>query len=90
MYLIECYSINVNKTFTEREGDILSEKIKKYREQLGMTQQEMADELGLSRQNYHQKENELRKWADDDKVKIRELLRKKLDPAITIDELFYS
>ena len=68
----------------------MSEKIKKYREQLGMTQQEMADELGLSRQNYHQKENNLRKWSDSDKVKIRELLRKKLDPALTIDELFYD
>lgn len=68
----------------------MSEKIKKYREQLGMTQAEMADELGLSRQNYYQKENELRKWADSDKVKIRELLRKKLDPDMTIDELFYD
>ena len=68
----------------------MSEKIKKYREQLGMTQQEMADELGLSRQNYHQKENNLRKWADSDKVNIRELLRNKLDPALTIDELFYD
>ena len=68
----------------------MSEKIKKYRERLGMTQQEMADELGLSRQNYHQKENDLRKWADSDKVKIRELLRKKLDPDMTIDELFYD
>ena len=68
----------------------MSEKIKQYREQLGMTQQEMADELGLSRQNYHQKENDLRKWSDSDKVNIRELLRKKLDPALTIDELFYS
>ena len=68
----------------------MSEKIKKYREQLGMTQQEMADELGLSRQNYHQKENNLRKWSDSDKVNIRELLRKKLDPALTIDELFYD
>ena len=68
----------------------MSEKIKKYREQLGMTQQEMADELGLSRQNYHQKENDLRKWSDSDKVNIRELLRKKLDPALTIDELFYD
>ena len=55
-----------------------------------MTQQEMADELGLSRQNYHQKENNLRKWADSDKVNIRELLRNKLDPALTIDELFYD
>ena len=77
---------NVDKKGAER----LSEKIKQYREQLGMTQQEMADELGLSRQNYHQKENSLRKWADSDKVKIRELLRKKLDTNVTIDELFYD
>ena len=71
-------------------GDILSDKIKQYREQLGMTQQEMADEIGLSRQNYHQKEKQIRKWADGDKVNIRELLRKKLDPDITIDTLFYD
>lgn len=68
----------------------MSEKIKSYREQLGMTQQEMADELGITRQNYHQKENDLRKWSDSDKMKIRELLRKKLDPDVTIDELFYD
>lgn len=74
----------------KKRGDILSDKIRKYREQLGLTQQEMADELDLSRQNYHQKENELRKWADTDKVNIRELLRNKLDPALTIDELFYD
>ena len=79
------------KQVVDKKGaERLSEKIKKYRERLGMTQQEMADELGLSRQNYHQKENDLRKWADSDKVKIMELLRKKLDPDMTIDELFYD
>lgn len=65
-------------------------KIKEYREQLGLTQEEMADELELSRQNYNQKENEQRKWNDSDKIKIRELLKEKLDPDITIDEIFYS
>lgn len=55
-----------------------------------MTQQEMADELGITRQNYHQKENDLRKWNDSDKIEIRELLRRKIDPNITIDELFYD
>lgn len=68
----------------------MSEKIKSYREQLGMTQQEMADELGITRQNYHQKENGLRKWSDSDKLEIRKLLRRKLDSDMTIDELFYD
>ena len=77
---------NVDKKGAER----LSDKIKQYREQLGMTQQEMADELGITRQNYHQKENDLRKWNDSDKIEIRELLRRKIDPNITIDELFYD
>lgn len=79
------------KQIVDKKGaERLSDKIKQYREQLGMTQQEMADELGITRQNYHQKENDLRKWNDGDKIEIRELLRRKIDPNITIDELFYD
>lgn len=68
----------------------MSDKIKRYREEIGMTQQEMADAIGISRQNYHQKENSLRNWNDSDRLKIRKLMREKLDPNITIDELFFD
>lgn len=67
----------------------MDEKIKKYREQLDMTHQEMADYLGISRVNYTQKENSQRKWSDSDKMKLKDLVKQRIDPKITIDDLFY-
>ena len=65
-------------------------KIKEYRERVDMTQRELAEYLGTTTQTISNKENGRTSWNDKEKLEVRKLFREKLDPAITIDELFYS
>lgn len=65
-------------------------KIKEYRERVDMTQRELAEYLGTTTQTISNKENGRTSWNDKEKLEVRKLFRDKLDPAITIDELFYS
>lgn len=65
-------------------------KIKEYRERVDMTQRELAEYLGTTTQTISNKENGRTSWNDKEKLEVRKLFRDKLDPAITIDELFYD
>lgn len=58
-----------------------------YRKKLGSTQSDMAKTLGISRQSYFRKENQLVPFTDEEKLMIKEMLIP-LFPNITIDEIF--
>lgn len=64
-------------------------KIRGYRVMIGLTQQAMADKLGITKQAYSLKELGKSPFKDRERLKIRELVRE-IKPDITIDELFYS
>lgn len=63
--------------------------VKKYRQYLGLTQQDMADILGVSKQSYWNKENERTAFSDSEKVLIKDMLVKHF-PEIKIDDIFFS
>lgn len=64
-------------------------KLKGYRVMLGLTQQAMADKLGISLQSYNNKETGKTPFNDKEKQEIKSIV-KEIKPDITIDELFYS
>lgn len=64
-------------------------EVKKYRQYLGLTQQDMADILGVSKQSYWNKENERTAFNDSEKVLIKDMLVKHF-PEIKIDDIFFS
>ncbi|ELY5748096.1 helix-turn-helix transcriptional regulator [Streptococcus uberis] len=63
-------------------------KVRGYRTMLGLTQKEMADELGISKQSYYNKENGIVSFRDSEKIQIKNLVVQ-LFPSITIDEIFF-
>ena len=63
-------------------------KIAGYRKMLGMTQQDMAKRMQISRQTYSLKENGKISFSDDEKIILKELLIQ-IFPNITIDEYFF-
>lgn len=64
-------------------------KLRGYRVMLGLTQQAMADKLGITKQSYNSKELGKSQFKDRERLIIRDLVRE-IKPDITIDELFYS
>lgn len=63
-------------------------KMAGYRGNLGMTQRQMADYLGITPQSYSNKERKETAFNDAEKKKIKELLNSYF-PSITIDEIFF-
>lgn len=59
-----------------------------YRKMLGVTQTDMANRLGISKQAYYRKEKKLVPFSDKEKVMIKEMLIQ-IFPEITIDEIFF-
>jgi len=67
-------------------------KIKKvagYRNMLDMTQKEMAIYLGITSQNYSNKENCRTSFNDQEKIKLKKLFNK-IDENLTIDDIFFN
>lgn len=64
-------------------------KLKGYRVMIGLTQEAMADKLGITKQAYNLKELGKSQFKDRERLIIRDLVRE-IKPDITIDELFYS
>lgn len=70
-------------------------KMKKYakligvRNQAGVTQACMAENIGCAYTTYNAKENGKVKFTADDMAKIRDVLSEKLGYTLTIDELFF-
>lgn len=63
-------------------------KVKGYRSMLGISQQEMADKLGLKRFAYWTRESGRVEFTDGEKTKIKEIFQA-IKPNITIDEIFF-
>lgn len=63
-------------------------KVKGYRTMLGMTQTEMAEELGITPQAYYRKEKGLNEFKDSEKIKFRQMI-KEIFPDITIEQIFF-
>lgn len=64
-------------------------KLKGYRVMLGLTQQEMANILGISLQSYNNKETNKTAFNDKERLAIKSMVWE-IKPDITIDELFYN
>lgn len=64
-------------------------RIKGYRVMLGLTQQAMADKLGISLQSYNNKELGKTAFNDTERLAIKAIVAE-IKPDITIDELFYN
>lgn len=67
----------------------MKDKIAGYRRMLGMTQMQMAEYFGISKQAYYLKEKGSTAFSDEEKVLFKEMLLP-LFPNITIDEIFFS
>lgn len=63
-------------------------KVKGYRNMLNMTQEQLGEYLGITKQSYHLKEVGKAQFTDQEKIKIKQLLQS-LFPEITIDEIFF-
>ncbi|WP_319470612.1 helix-turn-helix domain-containing protein [uncultured Trichococcus sp.] len=63
-------------------------KVKGYRVMLGITQEELAKNFGISKQAYSAKERGLTRFTNKEMIAIKELLLP-LFPGITIDEIFF-
>ena len=63
-------------------------KIKGYRSMLGLTQKEMGNKLGISKETYIKRENGYIKFKDNEKMIVKELLVP-LFPDITIEQIFF-
>ncbi|QHW38239.1 hypothetical protein GZH82_13400 [Staphylococcus ursi] len=64
-------------------------KIAGYRKMLGMSQEKMAKEFGISAQAFRMKEKGKVNFNKSEMLKFRNLLRENLFPSITIDEIFF-
>ncbi|AMB94409.1 helix-turn-helix transcriptional regulator [Aerococcus sanguinicola] len=63
--------------------------LKGYRNALGMTQADMASELGISRQSYYMKEKGRVAFTDKEKIIVLSLFHK-IDEKLTIDQIFFT
>lgn len=59
-----------------------------YRNMLGLTQQQMSEQLNISKQSYCNKELGKVQFSDTEKQQIKSILATKY-PKITIDEIFF-
>ena len=73
--------------FLERSKSM--SKLRGYRVMLGLTQQQMADELKISLQSYNNKELGKTPFNDKERLAIKSMVAE-IKSDITIDELFYS
>lgn len=64
-------------------------RIKGYRHMLGLSQSDLAKELNISKQAYHNKEIGRTGFSDSEKLAIKNLLIGEF-PKITIDDIFFS
>lgn len=65
-------------------GDNMNNLMKKYREQLNITQQEMADKLGIAVSTYNMIENNKRRISLLTAKKVSIIL------GVSLDELFFA
>ncbi|MGT2960015.1 helix-turn-helix transcriptional regulator [Streptococcus caballi] len=63
-------------------------KIRGYRNMLGMTQKQLGEKLGMTKQSYHNKETGRNSFSDSEKIAFKQLLLP-MFPEITIEDIFF-
>lgn len=63
-------------------------KVRGYRNMVGLTQKDLGDKLGISTQAISQKEKGVTSFTDKEKIILLELFRE-VDKKLTIDSLFF-
>lgn len=81
--------ISAGYHYVNVEGGIQLNKIKGYRTMLSLTQKEMGEKLGISKQAYWNKENGLNSFTDKEKIIFKKLLIPHF-PEIKIDDIFFQ
>lgn len=64
------------------------QKVKGYRIMLGLRQDDMAKQFGISKQAYSAKERGVTRFTKEEMIVIKEMLLP-LFPGITIDDIFF-
>lgn len=75
----------------EDRGEKMEDTINKvagYRTMLNMSQKDMASYLEITPQSYSNKERGVRRFNDEEKLKLKRLFRK-IDSDLTIDAIFF-
>ncbi|GAB6711208.1 helix-turn-helix transcriptional regulator [Streptococcus agalactiae] len=67
----------------------MKNRIRGYRNMLGLTQEQLGNKLGISKQTYHNKEIGKTAFSDKEKIIIKELLIP-LFPNINIEDIFFK
>ncbi|MCW0934624.1 helix-turn-helix domain-containing protein [Streptococcus anginosus] len=62
--------------------------IRGYRNMLGLTQEQLGKQLGMTKQTYHNKEVGKNSFSDKEKIEFKKLLLP-LFPNITIEDIFF-
>ncbi|EKB53733.1 helix-turn-helix transcriptional regulator [Falseniella ignava] len=62
--------------------------VKGYRNMMNLTQEDVADVLGMTKQQYNPKELGRRPFNDKEKIILLNIF-KQADPSLTIDRLFF-
>ena len=81
------YTVKVFKS----KGDVKMinpNKVKGYRNMLGLTQEQMGEKLGITKQTYHNKEIGKNSFSDKEKMTFKQLLLP-IFPNITIEDIFF-
>lgn len=65
-----------------------NDKIRGYRNMLGLTQEQMGKKLGMSKQSYHNKEIGKYSFSDEEKLSFKKLLIPNF-PNISIEDIFF-
>lgn len=63
-------------------------KVKGYRNMLGLSQKDMADKLSISINAYRNKENGKVEFRDNEKIIIKEMILP-IFPQVTLEEIFF-
>ncbi|MDQ8760235.1 helix-turn-helix transcriptional regulator [Streptococcus ruminantium] len=66
----------------------MKNKIRGYRNMLGMTQEQISKKLKMSKQSYHNKETGRSSFSDEEKLAFKKMLLP-LFPNITIEDIFF-
>ncbi|NEW62622.1 transcriptional regulator [Granulicatella sp. zg-ZJ] len=66
----------------------IKNKIKGYRNMLGLNQKQMGEKLGITKQAYHNKEVGKNYFKDEEKIIFKNLLLP-LFPNITLEDIFF-
>ncbi|QJS96666.1 transcriptional regulator [Dolosigranulum pigrum] len=66
----------------------MKNKIRGYRHMVGLTQEQMGEKLGITKQAYHLKETGQSSFKDDEKIIFKKMLLG-MFPDITIEDIFF-